>query len=245
VIVLSGVLAVGLAAVHLFAGRLEVLGRVPRSRWLSFGGGVSVAYVFVHLLPELGEHQEAFEGAGSVVGFADRHVYLIALVGFGTFYGLERLAQRSRESERGDEPTTRLMAGTSNPVFWVHVGSFALYNAVIGYLLVRGEGGVESLLFFSVAMALHFLVNDFGLRDHHREIYDHAGRWLLAGSVVVGWLIGSLATLRTVTVGALLAFLGGGIVLNVIKEELPAERESRFWAFAVGAGGYAALLLAV
>lgn len=244
-IVLSGVLAVGLAAVHLFAGRLAFLGRVPRSRWLSFGGGVSVAYVFVHLLPELGEHQEAFADVGPVVGFVDRHVYLIALVGFGTFYGLERLAHRSRESERGDEPAARLMAGTSNPVFWVHIGSFSLYNAVIGYLLVRGESGVEGLLFFSVAMALHFLVNDFGLRDHHRDVYDHAGRWLLAGSVVAGWLIGSVAELRTLTVGALLAFLGGGIVLNVIKEELPAERESRFWAFAVGAAGYSALLLAV
>jgi hypothetical protein len=29
----------------------------------------------------------------------------------------------------------------------------------------------------------------------------------------------------------------------VIKEELPAERESRFWPFARGTGGYAAVLL--
>jgi hypothetical protein len=31
-------------------------------------------------------------------------------------------------------------------------------------------------------------------------------------------------------------------VLNVLKEELPDERESRFSAFVVGAVGYAALL---
>jgi hypothetical protein len=245
VIVLSGVLAVGLAAVHLLAGRLEVLDRVPRSRWLSFGGGVSVAYVFVHLLPELGEHQEAFEGVAPVAAFVDRHVYLIALVGFGTFYGLERLAHRSRDGGRDGGSTVRPFGEASNPVFWVHVGSFALYDAVIGYLLVRGQSRVESLLLFAVAMALHFLVNDFGLRDHHRDVYDHAGRWILGGSVVVGWLFGLLTAIRTLTVGVLLAFLGGGIILNVIKEELPAERESRFWAFAAGAGGYAALLLAV
>jgi hypothetical protein len=41
----------------------------------------------------------------------------------------------------------------------------------------------------------------------------------------------------------LFAFLAGGIVLNVIKEELPEERESRFPAFVVGTGGYAVLLL--
>ena len=41
----------------------------------------------------------------------------------------------------------------------------------------------------------------------------------------------------------LFAFLAGGIVLNVLKEELPAERESRFSAFVLGAAGYAAILL--
>ena len=41
----------------------------------------------------------------------------------------------------------------------------------------------------------------------------------------------------------LFAFLAGGIVLNVLKEELPRERKSRFWAFALGTVAYAALLL--
>lgn len=31
--------------------------------------------------------------------------------------------------------------------------------------------------------------------------------------------------------------------MNVLKEELPEERQSRFWAFALGAAAYAALLL--
>ena len=49
------VLAAMLAVIHLFAGHLQVFDRIPRSRWLSFGSGISVAYVFVHLLPELEE----------------------------------------------------------------------------------------------------------------------------------------------------------------------------------------------
>ncbi len=47
--------ALGLAAVHLFAQRMRFIALVPRSRWLSAAGGVSVAYVFVHVLPELAE----------------------------------------------------------------------------------------------------------------------------------------------------------------------------------------------
>jgi hypothetical protein len=38
-------------------------------------------------------------------------------------------------------------------------------------------------------------------------------------------------------------FLAGGVVMNVLKEELPEERESRFWAFLLGAGLYAGVLL--
>ncbi len=33
--------------------------------------------------------------------------------------------------------------------------------------------------------------------------------------------------------------------MNVLKEELPEERKSRFWAFALGAVLYAAILLAL
>lgn len=35
-----------------------------------------------------------------------------------------------------------------------------------------------------------------------------------------------------------------GVLLNVLKEELPEQRESRYWVFALGAIGYALLLLA-
>ncbi|MFC6904293.1 hypothetical protein [Halalkalicoccus tibetensis] len=227
--------ACALAGVHLLAGRLRGLDRVPRRRWLSASGGVSVAYVFVHMLPELNEHQRAIEDVGLFAGFLDRHVYLVALVGFGTFYGLERLAQRSRTDDGADES-----------VFRVHVASFGLYNCLVGYLLVHRIGaGAESLAAFTVAMALHFLGNDYGLRVHHAERYHRTGRWLLAGGVLAGWLLGTLVTFAEITLAVPVAFLGGGIVLNAIKEELPAERESRFWAFALGAGGYAALLLAI
>ena len=43
----------------------------------------------------------------------------------------------------------------------------------------------------------------------------------------------------------LVAFLSGAVILNVMKEELPEERESRFSAFLAGAAGYAAVLPAL
>lgn len=235
--VLIPAFAAALAAAHLFAGHLGFRA-IPRSEWLSGAGGVSVAYVFVHVLPELSERHDALEG--SVVGFVEHHVYLVALAGFGAFYGLEQLADSSDERDEVGDAVTE----TSEGVFWLHVGSFAAYNALIGYLLVhRDEGGFVDLLLFAVAMSLHFVVNDHGLRERHKAAYDRVGRWLLAGGVLAGTALGLVTAVAEALVTVLFAFLAGGIILNVIKEELPEERRSRFRAFALGAAAYAGLLL--
>lgn len=233
--------ALGLALVHLYAGKLRFLEGTPRSVWLSVAGGVSVAYVFVHLLPEVSEVQETLaEALGSALGFLENHGYLVALVGLIVFYGLERAAKASRKARGGEEQAT------SSRVFWLHIGSFSLYNLLVGYLLVRRpEQGLWELVLFSVAMALHFVVNDFGLREHHKAAYTRSGRWVLAVAVLLGWLLALFGEASEAALALLLAFLAGGVILNVLKEELPAERESRFWPFAFGAATYAALLLLI
>jgi hypothetical protein len=233
----SLVAALGLAAVHLVAVRLATLHAAPRSRWLSMASGASVAYVFVYLLPELAEHQTGFSQL-SALAFLQHHVWLVALAGFSIFYGLEQLAR----SSRGGAHDT---AAPPPEVFWLHVASFALYNALIGYLLVRGERTPKGLWLFACAIGLHVLVIDSGLRRHFRARYDRAGRWLLAAAPLAGLALGFALELRGTTVGVLTAFLGGSMVLHAMNQELPEERASRWWAFALGAGGYAALLLAL
>ncbi|WP_408957080.1 hypothetical protein [Natrinema sp. 74] len=229
--------AIVLALVHLFAGRLGISGRLPRSRWLSIAGGVSVAYVFVHLLPEIHEAAATIDRHGLSVPLVEQYGYLLALVGFITFYGLEHLARRSTTGTDRDGDT--VAAG----VFWLHLGAFAVYNAIIGSLLWDRELG--NLALFVVAMALHFVVTDDGLREHHGRVYHRRGRWLLSAAVLVGFGAGYALEGTELLVAVFLPFLAGGVILNVIKEELPSDRESRFWAFALGGSGYAALLLAV
>lgn len=230
-----------LALVHIFTPRMRFLAGTPRSVWLSIAGGVSVAYVFVHLIPELGSGQEEFSRAlGSVLGIADRHVYLIALVGLVIFYGLQRLGEQSRRKRSAEVGEDR----TSPAVFWIHMTSFGIYTALIGYLLLHLERRtVLALAFFAVAMALHFLVTDFGLNEDHKEQYRSWGRWVLVVALFIGLAVGYLTEISDVLIVILVAFLAGGIILNVLKEEIPQERRSRFWAFALGAGVYAALLL--
>ena len=237
----AGVFALAFALIHIFVGRLTFLDGVPRSRWLSFAGGVAVSYIFLHILPELSGHQQTF---AKELGVSDRAaeswVYLVALTGLSTFYGLERAAKISRRRSRELRGEDRIVAD----VLWLHVGSFGLYNVLIGYLLLhREETGLWPLVIYFVAMALHFVTNDFGMRRDQKQQYDRSGRWIIAGAVLLGWALGLSTTLAPIVIGFLFAFLAGGVVLNVLKEELPDERQSRFLPFALGAAVYALLLI--
>ncbi len=239
---LTFIAALALAILHVFAGTLRFLSTTPRSIWLSAAGGISVAYVFLHLLPELAEHQEVMsESAPGLLGFIEHHAYLLSFLGLTIFYGLERVAKESRRqhSGTGDEDMP------VSSVFWLHIASFTVYNFLIGYLLVENQQTGRNLAFFSIAMALHFLVNDFGLQTHYKHRYAGKGRWLLAGAILAGWATAFALEVPELVISGLVAFIAGGVILNVLKEELPEERQSRFGAFLFGGGVYAALLLAL
>lgn len=241
---LAALLAVAiLAVVHLFSGRLRFLGGVPRSRWLSAFGGVSVAYVFVHLLPELAAGQEAIDGSAQagapLLGFLEHHVYLVALLGLAVFYGVEKRSLESRSERRRRSGEDR----TTDDAFWLSIGSFAVYNAIIGYLLVRGElDELSALALYTFALGVHFVINDFGLREHHKDAYERVGRWIIAAAVFIGWAAGVTTEIPERVLSLAIAFIGGGIILNVLKEELPGERRARFTPFIAGAVFYTVLL---
>ncbi len=140
-LLLSAILALSLALVHFFSGRLSPLQGTPRSRWLSLAGGVAVAYVFVHLLPDLSEAQRAVEEVSvPLLDYLRHHVYLVALLGLVAFYGLERAAKVARARQRGNS--------SHDATFWFHIGFFALYNAFIGYLVFHWELADVGGLFF-------------------------------------------------------------------------------------------------
>ncbi|OCA84448.1 hypothetical protein A8F94_17265 [Bacillus sp. FJAT-27225] len=233
----SFIFAVGLTAVHLGSKYLKFLESMPRSKLLSVAGGISVAYVFLHILPELNVHQQElkYSGLENKMGFLKHHVYLVSMIGLALFYGLERMARLSKKDSKGNKR-----------IFWIHMGAFTLYNGLIGYLLIRGEIKTLSDMFlFFLALAVHFISNDQSLRQSHRKTYDLYGRWLLAAAIMGGWVIGYFSSIDKDTVAVFFALLAGAIVLNVLKDELPEERKSSFWAFLGGMAVYTALLLAL
>lgn len=236
--------ALALAAVHVFSARLRFLREVPRSRFLSVAGGISVAYVVLRILPSIEESQREIvrAGAAGLVPVPRDHAYVLLLLSILVFYGLERVTKASRRRQREEVGED----ATSWEVFWLKTGTFATVNFLIGYVVVRqGALGVRPLVLFTAAMMLKFVVNDHGLHADHRRAYDAVGRWVLAAAVLLGWAIGEAVAVPAVWLAVLQAIIAGSVLLNVLKEELPEYRESRYGAFAAGALVYAALLMLV
>ncbi|MER2001634.1 MAG: hypothetical protein ABS862_03350 [Carnobacterium inhibens] len=237
---LSFICAIGFALIHFFSKSMRFADKVPRSKFLSFSAGVAVSYVFVMLLPELKDYQQVLskELENSPWQYLENHIYIIALVGLVLFYSLERLVKASQKDSQFEN--------TSSGVFWIHMSSFFVYNAIIGYLLVQEEfTTLFGLLFYFIALGVHFVTNDWSLRRDHKQIYDQYGRILLTAAILLGWLLGVLTEVNELVLSILQAFIAGGIILNVLKEELPQEQESSIGSFLIGSFGYAFLLLFV
>jgi hypothetical protein len=123
-----------------------------------------------------------------------------------------------------------------------------VYNAITGYTLTHPEMlggeefvGVSEYAFFFVAMGLHFYINDTEFRFEHGEVYHRIGRFVLAGSVLLGAL-GGLQFSLDASVSVLFAFVAGGVLLNVFRRETPGHDVSDVRMLLFGGVGYAVLL---
>ncbi len=208
-------------------------------RITSFAGGFAVAYVFLHMLPELVEGNtaigEALKEVVPLTPLLDLGIFLLALFGFTLYYGLELLAQKS--ASRGGRATVR--------VYHLHLGMYCLYNFLITYTMpLRVQTGVFYALIFTVAMSLHFILSDRNFNRHFHAQFSLVGRLLLLGSLGAGWLVTALTEpINVVLVSLMIAFLSGSILYNVFKEELPEGANSSYLWFAGGMALVTALLL--
>jgi zinc transporter ZupT len=212
-----------------------------RRSLISAAGGISVAYVFVDILPTMAQMQELFDNVsiGYPYPFPAYRVYTSALVGFIGFYSLEHMVVLSRPGRRTEAEEGGSFIG------WIHIIGFAFYAALVGYLLQSEEQGPSSFVLYVLAMFLHFLLVDHSLRQEHKGFYDSFGRWVIAFAVMAGWTVGIAGITSDFVLPTLMGFLGGGVVVNSIKEELPEKGEGRVLPFVLGAFGYALLLLLI
>ena len=231
-----------LILVHLFVGRVRFLDPKPDSPWLSAAAGTAIAYVFVYLLPKLAVIQVDFGSTlgGPVYTYLRHHVYLVALVGF-TFFFWTMWADEFARLGLGGRP-----AGSRPGVLTLKVVGLTAYCMQMGYLIadVKRPGLVPVMIATGI-LVFHFLGLDNGFRRHHQELYDNVVRWVFAAAMLAGWLVGALTQVHLVTVGLWSAFVGGGIIITALREELPNEGDTRFVPFLAGVVVTTVLILTV
>jgi hypothetical protein len=237
-IVETGIAALLFAATFLIGGKIKPLRRFiknPRSI-ISFGAGMSAAYVFMHLMPELHEARRTFvESVSMTLRFEGMAIYFLSLLGFLVFYGLDHLRDRLDES---------IKVGEIGLAFKLQVGGFTAYVWLMSYLLIHHLGTTSvSTAMYAMAIAFHFLALDHTLRHEHGETYQRIGRFVLATAAILGWASGLLFSLPHHILALLVAFISGAIIMNSAMMELSDGKGARYLPFLSGGIIYGLILL--
>lgn len=101
----SLVAALLVAAMFPAGGRLSATSEAinsfwGRRRWISAAAGISVAYVFVDVLPEMELQRRVLVDASDIAHFAEQRLYVLSLLSFVVFYGIEHMVLVSRGTRR-------------------------------------------------------------------------------------------------------------------------------------------------
>ncbi len=196
----------------------------------SFAGGTAIAYVFLHMLPNLVEYNRPI---GNLLlqnkwlnPFTELMIYIVALIGFLIYYGFDSLAERYSNTPDHNNIL----------VYGLHLGMFCLYNFLITYTMsLRARSSLTATTLFTFAMALHFILTDRKFCRLYPIKFYRLGRFILMSALLFGWLVSVIFDPVNVLVTAfMVAFLAGSVLLNVFREELPATKGTCYGWFILG-----------
>ncbi len=212
-----------LVAIHLFGTAIDRRLDKAKPAAHSFGGGMAVAYVFLHLLPELEKGHKVF----------GHSVHIIALAGFVAFAAAEFWIQRHDR----DVTTGKLK---------LRIGLFFVYNWLIIYMLPEAvETSLGYTLLLAATLGLHLLSTDCSLRSELAQEFATWGRWVLAAGLVAGWVTDIFyEPVNPYVADSMTALLAGFIFSQVFRDEAPDPSHARFGWFVAGVILYAGLSLA-
>ena len=219
-----------LAAIHLFANRADVLGWIWKKNFLSFAAGVSFAYVFVNLLPELEKGQYVLKRSfDNILPYLDRHTYVIALLGVLFYYGLHNNSKRCCSRN-----------------FWISFSGYMLFNFFVGASLTDSNNPeIQPLFLFTIAMGMHYFIADHNSNEENGILYNQKGRWFLVLALFLGYIVGYLTSIPDTVIAVAVSFISGGVLLNVFRYELPKREQVGYYFFLTGSLVFTLIILSL
>jgi len=195
-----------------------------------------LAYVFIHLLPELASGGSELSEVQGLVDYVpaplvEALLFLVALGGVLVVFSLNVL-MKQRESA---------------PPFavWLQLFNVAAINYLYAYSLPSLiTTGVGYGVLFTVVISAHVLLMDRYAAVHHPQRFRRRNRWIGSAALVLGLLHACLFhPVDALTLATATAFLGGGLLMAVFREELPDLHQTRLPWLLAGCGGMGMLLL--
>ena len=213
-----------LAVVHWISIKKYLNNYLSSARFLSIASGISLAYVFVELLPEIELGGAVLKKTvGDVLPRLETHTYIIALLGILFYYGV----------------STKKMLAKYN---WLHITGYLFFNFLIGASLADdSDPTIQPIFLYTIAIGLHYFI-----RDHLSDISNSPNilRALIA-SLFVGYGFSSYYDIPDAIVAIGISFSAGGILLNVFHYELPKKNKNNYPWFLMGALFYTVLILSL
>ena len=211
------VLAIG--SCHWLASWVASRSEQQQQRLASVGGGAGLAYVFLHLLPELASGGSELSEAPGLIDYvptplAEALLFLVALGGVLLVFSLNVL-MKQRE-------------GSPPFAVWLQLFNVAAINYLYAYSLPSMiSTGIGYGVLFTVALSAHVLLTDRYAAEHHPQRFRRRNRWLGSSALVFGLLHAFvLHPVDELTLAVATAFLGGGLLMSVFRDELPDAHQA-------------------
>jgi hypothetical protein len=205
-----------------------------RRRTTSLCAGIALAYVFLHLLPELANLQSALLerlGESKTNRWFEEHVYVVALVGLLLFQIVDKISRNSNSQ------------GAMLFSYRAELFFFALYSALIGYLVTMQAVLNRPVLLITVALSAHFFGTDIDLSERYNALFIKRGSFVLSIAVIAGMLIAVFLPVNGLVYSAGFSFLAGGILINTLRTEIPDPQNVKNLFLLLGAVLYSVMIL--
>ena len=210
----SSFLVSGLIFAHWFSSRVAKLSPKTQKTLASIGGGVAIAYVFIHIMPELAIggrelSKEIYMEEFIVSPLIESYLFFISLIGLVVFFSLDIIASSGQASTKTN--------------FKLHVLAFALINYLYAYTLPSlVTTGWDYALLFTIVLAAHIILSDRTLARSHPKLFRQKVRWVFISSTGLGLAHAYLFhPISDLSLAIATAFLGGGVLMTVFREEIP------------------------
>ena len=213
-----------LGAVHFWNEKIFFKKRTLEIGVRSFIAGISVAYIFLYLLPDL------YRG----VTYLNQWIFVFILLGFSLVHFLEKYFY---QHEKGEELLFRFKE--------VHYIIFLLYYFLLGAILVNLlELSIWKGLLFYLPILFYAAVSRISFAEVHIHIRARKNlRLLLSLSALFGVLASAFILGQALLYNILLAFVIGAFLYIAIKDFIPKEAKGRPEYFLLGSGLYTAFII--